>query len=65
MQCHAMLCCSKQDMDMVIKMEGVGGMGAGTMKNKCRDTMGVGMILRYVYVRTCNINNAPASELKV
>ena len=50
---------------MVIKMEGVGGMGAGTMKNKCRDTMGVGMILRYVYVRTCNINNAPASELKV
>ena len=38
---------------MVIKMGGVGGMGAGTMRTKCRDTTGVGMILRYVYVRTC------------
>lgn len=39
-------------MDMVIKMGGVGGMGAGTTRIKCRDTMGVGMISRYVYVRT-------------
>lgn len=42
-----------------------GGVGAGMMRTKCRDTVGVGTILRYVPVRTFKYNNTAATQFNV